>query len=205
MLNLLRTSSVLLMLLTVLTGGVYPLVITLFAQTCFPAQSQGSLLIREGRAVGSTLIGQPFQQPHYFWGRLSATAPVPYHASASGGSNLGPLHPDRVARAEERLQALRAADAAIEPVPIDLVTASGSGLDPHISPAAALIQVPRVARVRGIEEPRLRDLIDTCTTPRQFGILGEPAVNVLLLNLALDAQAPFTATKPPSPPTSPAP
>jgi K+-transporting ATPase ATPase C chain len=173
--------------LTVLTGLVYPLAFTGFAQLVFPRQADGSLLDEDGRVVGSRLIGQPFTSPGFFWSRPSATGPQPYNAAVSSGSNLGPSNEDLRAAVEERVRALQSADAGGGgPVPVDVVTASGSGLDPHISPAAALYQVPRVARARGVPEEVLRDLVRAHTQGRQLGFLGEPAVNVLELNLALE-------------------
>src|SRR6516162_2147 len=175
-------------LLTILTGLFYPLVITGLAQVLFPHQANGSLVVEGGRVVGSHLIGQPFDDPKYFWGRLSATSPVPYNPLASSGSNLGPLNPALTDAAKARIDALRAADpGATERVPVDLVTASGSGLDPEISPAAALVQVPRVARARGLDAARVANLVQAQVTGRTLGVLGEPRVNVLALNLALDA------------------
>jgi K+-transporting ATPase ATPase C chain len=180
-------------LLTLITGVFYPLLVTGAAQLLFPDRANGSILMRDGRAVGSELIGQSFDDPRYFWGRLSATGAFPYNAfnaatlTGSSGSNYGPLNPALVEAAQVRLDALRAADPGnAAPVPVDLVTASGSGLDPHISVAAALYQVPRVARERGVSRERIRLLVEDHTEGRQFGILGEPRVNVLLLNLALD-------------------
>jgi K+-transporting ATPase ATPase C chain len=185
--NHLRPALVILILLGALTGLAYPLLVTGVAQVAFPSQAKGSLIHRDGRPAGSRLIGQPFDEPRYFWSRLSATAPHAYNGGASSGSNLGPLNPHLVAAARSRAEALRAADPENRiPIPIDLVTASGSGLDPHLSPAAAFYQVPRVARVRGIDEGELRRLVDRHIEKRQFGILGEPRVNVLELNLALD-------------------
>jgi K+-transporting ATPase ATPase C chain len=183
----LRPAVVLLMLLSVVTGVAYPLVVTGIAQVVFPTQANGSLIVRDGKAMGSALIGQPFDDPKCFWGRLSATAPFADNAGASSGSNLGPMNPSFHAAAKARIDALRAGDpgnAAL--IPVDLVTASGSGLDPHISPAAALHQVPRVAKARGLDEATVRRLVAQHTEDRQWGVLGEPRVNVLLLNLALD-------------------
>jgi K+-transporting ATPase ATPase C chain len=183
----LRPAIVSLALFTVITGVVYPLAVTGLAQVFFPHQANGSLIVKEGQAIGSELIGQPFDDPKYFWGRLSATAPFPYNAAASAGSNLGPLNADLVEAVQARTNALRAADPGnTAPIPVDLVTASASGLDPHISVAAALYQVPRVARARGLSEDQVRSLVMQFTEGRQFGILGEPRVNVLRLNLALD-------------------
>jgi K+-transporting ATPase ATPase C chain len=187
MMNQLRPALVALVVFTILTGILYPLVVTGIAQIAMPAQANGSLIVRDGKIFGSALIGQPFDDPKYFWGRLSATAPVAYNAAASSGSNLGPTNPALAAAAQARIDALRAADPNnTAPVPVDLVTASGSGLDPHISIAAALYQLARVARARGMTEAQVRALVDQFTEGRQFGILGEPGVNVLRLNLALD-------------------
>lgn len=183
----LRPALVTLLALTLLTGLVYPALVTVVARLAFPRQAAGSLIVNDGRVVGSALIGQAFDRPGYFWGRLSATAPGPYNAAASSGSNYGPLHPGLAAAAQARLDALRAADPGNgAPVPVDLVTASGSGLDPDISPAAALYQADRVARARGLEPARVRALVAAHITPRLFGLFGEPTVNVLRLNLALD-------------------
>jgi len=185
-----RPAVMLLVLLTLLTGLAYPLGFTGLAQLLFPAQANGSLITQQDRVVGSTLIGQPFDDPRYFWGRLSATAPSAYNAAASSGSNLGPLSDALLDAVKARRDALRAADPTNHaPVPVDLVTASASGLDPHISPAAAQYQAPRVARVRGMPVVAVRALIDQYTAGRQFGILGEPRVRVLELNRALDGQA----------------
>ncbi len=176
-----------LMMLSLLTGVAYPLGITAIAQAVFPRQANGSLIIRHGQVVGSTLIGQPFSDPKYFWGRLSATAPTAYNASASSGSNLGPLNPALHAAVKDRVKILLAADPDnMQPIPVDLVTASASGLDPHISVAATNYQMQRVARVRGLPEATVRQLVARYTQRRAFGVLGEPVVNVLLLNLALD-------------------
>ncbi|MGC8724060.1 MAG: potassium-transporting ATPase subunit KdpC [Acidobacteriota bacterium] len=175
------------LVLTVLLGVAYPLIVTGLADLLFPRQASGSLILRNGRAVGSTLIGQPFSEARYFWGRPSATSPFPYNAALSGGSNLGPTNPELAARVEARIRALREADPAQSaPVPVDLVTASASGLDPDISPAAALYQVPRVARARNLSEAQVRALVEKHVTGRALGLFGEPTVNVLELNLALD-------------------
>jgi len=183
----LRPAIVSFVLLTLITGTVYPLVVTGLAQAFFPHQASGSLMVRNGQALGSELIGQPFDEPKYFWGRLSATSPFPYNGAASSGSNLGPLNAELAKAARARIDALRAADPGnAAPIPVDLVTASGSGLDPHISVAAAIYQVPRVARARGLSEDQVWALVARFTEHRQFGILGEPRVNVLKLNLALD-------------------
>lgn len=184
----LRIATLLLVVLTVLTGGLYPLAVTLIAQTAFPHQAGGSLIKRGDQAIGSELIGQQFSKPEYFWGRLSGTAPA-YNAAASSGSNFGPLNPALHDAAKARIEALVAGGAKAEKIPVDLVTASGSGLDPHISPAAAELQVARVATARKLSETAVRDLVRQHTQGRQFGLLGEPVVNVLQLNLALDAQA----------------
>jgi potassium-transporting ATPase KdpC subunit len=183
----LKPAIVVLALLTLVTGVAYPLVVTGIAQAVFPAQANGSLILRDGKAVGSALIGQPFDDPTYFWGRLSATAPFAYNAGASTGSNYGPINPALHSAAKGRIDALREADPDNKaPVPVDLVTASGSGLDPHITPAAALYQVSRVAKARGIDAARIRRLVEQHIERRQLGVLGEPRVNVLRLNLALD-------------------
>lgn len=180
-------SIMLTLLLTILLGLIYPLVITGLAQVLFPRQANGSLIIENGHLVGSTLIGQPFADPKYFWGRLSATSPQAYNAASSSGSNLAPTNQALIDAVKQRVADLRAADPGnAAAVPVDLVTASGSGLDPHISPAAALYQVPRVARVRKLSVEAVRTLVQQHTAGRQFGILGEPRVNVLELNRDLD-------------------
>jgi K+-transporting ATPase KdpC subunit len=174
-------------ILTVITGLMYPLLITGAAQLIFPRQANGSLITQNGQPVGSQLIGQPFDDVKYFWGRLSATSPYPYNASASSGSNLGPTNPALIAEVQARVQALQAADPGnTQPIPVDLVTSSGSGLDPDISVAAALYQAPRVAWVRGLSVDQVNVLVQKYTENRQLMILGEPRVNVLELNLALD-------------------
>ncbi|KRE88757.1 potassium-transporting ATPase subunit C [Frateuria sp. Soil773] len=186
--KLLRPSLVLLLVLTAVTGVLYPLAVTGLAQLIFPRQANGSLVEKDGKPVGSALIGQAFTEPKYFWGRPSATAPNAYNAGASSGSNLGPTNPALAEAARQRIVALRRADPGNEaPVPVDLVTASGSGLDPQISPAAAQYQAARVARARGLDMAQVRALVARYTSGRQFGVLGEPRVNVLQLNLALDA------------------
>jgi K+-transporting ATPase ATPase C chain len=188
MLKHLRPALMSLILLTVLTGLIYPVVVTGIAQVLFPYQANGSSIMKDGKAVGSALIGQPFDDPKYFWSRPSATSPFPDNAGASTGSNLGPTNPALKKAVQDRIDALRAADPDNKaPIPVDLVTASASGLDPHISPAAALYQVHRVATARKMDEAKLRELVDQHTQGRQFGLLGEPGVNVLKLNLALDS------------------
>lgn len=192
MLVQLRAAIVSLFALTVVTGVAYPLLVTGIAQAAFPDEANGSLVVRDGNAVGSRLVGQQFDDPRYFWGRLSATADangkgLPYNGASSAGSNLGPTNSALVDEVKARVDALHAADPANHaPVPVDLVTSSGSGLDPDISPAAARYQAGRVARARGLDESRVHALVDAHTTGRQLQILGEPRVNVLELNLALD-------------------
>lgn len=187
MLRTIKNALGLLIIFTILTGIIYPFAVTWFARVVFPVQAGGSLIIRNGIPVGSALIGQPFSDIRYFRGRPSATQPFPYNAASSGGSNQGQSNPDLLKSVQERIAMLKAADPENErPVPVDLVTASGSGLDPHISPAAAEYQVHRVAKERGMDEAKVRALVEAYTERRQFGILGEPAVNVLKLNLALD-------------------
>lgn len=183
-----RTAALTLLTFTVLTGVAYPLLVTGIAQGLMPEAANGSLIVQAGKPVGSALIGQPFSSPKYFWGRPSATGPFPYNAAASGGSNLGPTNPALAEAVRTRIAVLRAADPGNNaPVPVDLVTASASGLDPHISPAAAQFQVPRVARIRNLSEERVNQLVARNTEQRQLGVLGELRVNVLRLNLALDA------------------
>ena len=188
-----RPALVSLWLFTLLTGIAYPLLVTGIAQVVCPHQANGSLIVQDGRVVGSALIGQSFDDPQYFWGRLSATGTFPYNAfnaenlTASSGSNYGPLNPALLALVQDRIEALKAADPNNTlPIPVDLVTASASGLDPHISPAAAAYQLDRVARARGLEVSVVKQLIDQHTQGRDLGVLGEPRVNVLELNLALD-------------------
>jgi potassium-transporting ATPase KdpC subunit len=182
-----RPAIISMLLFTGITGVVYPLVVTGVAQLVFPGKANGSLVQRDGKPIGSELIGQPFSDPKYFWGRLSATTPYPYNAGSSAGSNYGPLNPALLDAAERRIQDLQAADLQnMHPIPVDLVTASGSGLDPHISVAGALYQLPRVARVRNMSDDKVRALVNQFTEGRQLGFLGESRVNVLELNLALD-------------------
>jgi potassium-transporting ATPase KdpC subunit len=188
MLRELKPALILLLLLTVITGLIYPLLVTGIAQAVMPRPGNGSLIGRDGKAIGSELIGMPFAGAKYFWSRPSATSPYPYNAAASSGSNQGPTNPALIDAITARVKALRDADLGnTAPVPVDLVTASGSGLDPHISPAAAQYQVNRVARTRGMEASSVQRLVTQYTEGRQLGILGEPRVNVLELNLALDA------------------
>ena len=171
-----------------MTGLLYPALVTGIAWGVFPRKAAGSLIMRDGRVVGSSLIGQPFSEPKYFWGRPSATSPVPYNAAASSGSNLGPLNPALINAVKDRVQTLRAARSGdTVPIPIDLVTASGSGLDPHISPEAAAYQIDRVARIRGLSRDSVMSLVVRFTQGRTFGVFGEPRVNVLQLNLAFDS------------------
>jgi K+-transporting ATPase ATPase C chain len=193
MLAQLRAAVVSLLALTVVTGLAYPLLVTGIAQAAFPRQANGSLVVKDGKALGSSLIGQSFDDPKYFWGRLSATTdasgkPLPYNGASSYASNLGPTNPALVDEVKGRIDALLAADPGNpDPVPVDLVTSSGSGLDPDISPAAAAYQLKRVARVRGLDEARVKALVAEHTQDRQLAFLGEPRVDVLELNLALDA------------------
>ena len=187
MIRELRPALVIFLLLTVLTGLLYPGVVTLIGQLAFPEHANGSIVMRDGMSVGSRLLGQPHSNPAYFWGRPSATGPQPNNGAVSSGSNLGATNPALEEAVRSRITALQAAGSGTGTVPVDLVTASGSGLDPHISPAAAEFQVARVARVRGIAESDVRKLVELATESRTFGILGEPRVNVLELNIALDA------------------
>jgi potassium-transporting ATPase KdpC subunit len=187
MMRQLKILVLFLVVFAVITGVAYPLLVTGIAQAVFPHQANGSLIEQNGAMTGSELIGQPFSDPHYFWGRLSATAPVPYNAGASSGSNLGPSNPELVKAVQARLEALKAVDTDNNlPVPVDLVTFSASGLDPDISVAAVEYQISRVARYRGLSPAEVSDLVDRFTEGRQLGILGEPRVNVLKLNQALD-------------------
>ena len=187
MIALIRPAITMLVLLSAITGIGYPTLVTGVAQLVFPNQANGSLIVKEGKIVGSTLIGQAFDDPKYFWSRPSATVPFSYNAGASSGSNLSPTNDDLLRAVQGRVDVLRAADPAnAAPVPIDLVTASASGLDPHISPAAALYQLHRVTTARGLQESDVRRLVDDHIENRQLGFLGEPRVNVLRLNLALD-------------------
>ncbi|MDR5854168.1 potassium-transporting ATPase subunit KdpC [Caballeronia sp. LZ062] len=185
--NALRPAVVLFVALTLVTGLLYPLVVTAVSQTVFRHQANGSLVELDGKIVGSELIGQQFDAPRYFWGRPSATTPNPYNAGSSGGSNLGPTNPALADAVKARIAALHAADPSNDAaVPVDLVTSSGSGLDPDISPAAAAYQIARVARARGLSVAQVNALVVQATSARAFGVIGEPAVNVLKLNLALD-------------------
>ncbi len=193
MISQLRPAFFMLLIFTIITGVIYPLVVTGIAQVAFPHQANGSLIVIDGKTYGSELIGQQFDDPKYFWGRLSATGAFPYNAfnaetlTGSSGSNYGPLNPALTDMVQARIEALKAADPDnTAPIPVDLVTASGSGLDPHISVAAALYQVQRVVAARGLEEAQVKSLVGKYTEGRQFGIFGEQRVNVLLLNLALD-------------------
>ena len=182
-----RPTLVVLILFTLLTGVIYPLVVTGIAQIVFPEKANGSFIKRGGKIVGSELIGQPFSDPKYFWSRLSATSPYAYNAGSSSGSNYGPLNPALIDGVKKRVQDLKAADSTNTLlIPVDLVTSSASGLDPHISVAAALYQLPRVARVRGMSASQIRSLVNQFTEGRQLGFLGESRINVLELNLALD-------------------
>jgi K+-transporting ATPase ATPase C chain len=183
-----RPALVMLIVMTVITGAIYPAAVTGIAQVIFPNQANGSLIAQNGKTIGSVLIGQPFSDPKHFWSRPSATSPYPYNASSSSGSNLGPLNSALTDAVAARIKALRDADPDNKaPVPVDLVTASGSGLDPHISPAAAEYQVARVAKARGLDPAKVKALVAEYTESRQLGFLGEPRVNVLQLNLKIDA------------------
>ncbi len=187
MTNHIKPAILMLLFFTVLTGIVYPLAVTFSAQTLFPSQANGSLLGSNEQPLGSELIGQAFNRPEYFWGRPSATSPVPYNGGASGGSNQGPSNPALIDSVKARIKALRNADPEnLEAIPVDLVTASASGLDPHISPAAAAYQINRIARARHLSPESVHEMVERYTEPRQWGILGELRVNVLKLNLALD-------------------
>jgi K+-transporting ATPase ATPase C chain len=188
--SILRPALVLFAALTLVTGVAYPLAVTGAAQALFPHEAAGSLVVKDGKPVGSALIGQNFTDPRHFWGRPSATAPTPYNAAASGGSNLGPLNPALLDAVKARVAALRAADPGnTAPVPVDLVTASASGLDPHISPAAARYQAARVAKARGLDQGRVMALVEQHVQKPWLAALGDPHVNVLQLNLALDELA----------------
>jgi K+-transporting ATPase ATPase C chain len=189
--QILRPAIGLFIALSILTGLIYPLLMTGIAQVLFPQQAGGSLVERDGKPVGSRLIGQNFSDPKYFWGRLSATSPMPYNGAGSGGSNLAATNPALLDQAKGRIDALRAADPGwTAAVPADLATASGSGLDPDIRPQSALLQVARVARSRGVDEARVRALVADHTKGPLLGVIGEPRINVLELNLALDAMKP---------------
>jgi len=194
---IIRPAVILFAFLTVLTGIVYPLVVTAIAEVAFPHQAQGSVILRNGKLVGSELIGQSFSDPKYFWSRPSATSPQPYNGTGSTGSNLGPLNPALIDAVKARIQALQAADPNNKaPIPVDLVTASASGLDPHVSVAAAQYQISRVARARGLNVWAVQALVAAHTEGRLLGVLGEARVNVLELNLALDALSARSAALP---------
>ena len=187
MLKIIRPVIVSLFVFTVITGILYPFAVTGIAQLFFPVQANGSVIVKNGKPAGSSLIGQPFDRPKYFWGRLSATSPFPYNSASSSGSNRAQTNPDLLKQVHRRISTLQdAAPQAFATVPADLATASGSGLDPHISPAAAEYQIKRVAKARGLDEAQVRTLVMNYTEGRQLGILGEPRVNVLKLNLAID-------------------
>jgi K+-transporting ATPase ATPase C chain len=199
MLRQFANAALMLVLLTVLTGLLYPLAVTGVALVVFPHQARGSLIKEGDKVVGSALIGQSFDDPKYFWGRLSGTGPFPYNSAASSGSNLGPLNPALKDAAQARVDALKKADPELKgPIPVDLITASGSGLDPDISPAAAAVQIRRVAKARGVSEESIKELVARHTQERQFRVLGEPRVNVLELNLDLDWQQPRLTQREPS-------
>ncbi|MBF0497939.1 MAG: potassium-transporting ATPase subunit KdpC [Deltaproteobacteria bacterium] len=186
--NLTKTAILLLVGLTLITGVIYPALVTGLSQICFPRQANGSMIVRQGKIAGSELIGQPFDDSKYFWGRPSATSPSPYNAASSSGSNLGPTNPALLDGVKARIAAIKKEDpATTQPVPVDLVTASGSGLDPHISPAAAMYQAARVGHQRRLPEKQVQELVLRHVEGRQLGLLGEPRVNVLKLNLDLDA------------------
>jgi len=186
-----KSALLLLVTLTMVTGVIYPLVITAIGQLVFPHQANGSIVMQNDKLVGSSLIGQEFSDPKYFWGRLSATSPTGYNSLPSSGSNLGPLNPALPEQVEKRVKRLQSADPQNKSlIPVDLVTASASGLDPHISVAGALYQVPRVARVRGVSQEQIIALVKEYTTGRLAGVFGEPVVNVLQLNIALDQRVP---------------
>jgi K+-transporting ATPase ATPase C chain len=194
--SVIRPAVVLFVIFTVVTGILYPLAITGIAQLAFTKAASGSILMRDGKPIGSSLIGQNFSDPKYFWGRPSATSPQPYAGTASAGSNLGPLNPALTDAVKDRIQALRAADPGNRAaVPVDLVTASASGLDPEMSIAAALYQAPRVARVRGLDVVEVRQLVAAHSQQPLLGLFGEPRVNVLALNLALDSLAPAAGSR----------
>jgi K+-transporting ATPase ATPase C chain len=189
--QVIRPAVIFMVVMTVITGVVYPLLVTGIAQVAFPHQANGSLLYAGDKLVGSALVGQPFDDPKYFWSRPSATAPYPYNAAASSGSNLGPIEPTLIAAFKSRIDALKQADPDNrDPIPVDLITASASGLDPHISPAAAAYQVGRVARARGVDAQKIEQLVAEYTEGRTLGLLGEPRVRVVELNLALDGIVP---------------
>jgi K+-transporting ATPase ATPase C chain len=187
MTTMIRNSLMSLLVFTILTGIIYPLAVTGIAQVLFPHQANGSIIIKNEKAVGSKLLGQQFDEKKYFWGRLSATTPYPYNGGSSSGSNLGPNNPDLMKAVQARIDALCAVDPGnVAKIPVDLVTASGSGLDPHISPAAAEYQVHRVAKARGLDDAKVREIVARSTNDRWLGVIGEPVVNVLELNFALD-------------------
>lgn len=189
--QILRASLWMFLCLTLVTGVLYPMMVTGIGNTFFSEQVEGSLIKKEGLIIGSALIGQDFHSPQYFWGRPSATGSYPNNAAASSGSNLGPLNPALADVVSTRYKQYQSSDTIVKPVPVELLTASGSGLDPDISPAAALYQVDRIAKARQMDTHQLNALIDRSTIPKQFGILGEPRLNVLSLNLSLDEIAPI--------------
>ena len=199
----LRPAFVALIVLTVLTGVLYPAVVTVVAQTVFANKASGSMIQKDGATAGSELIGQPFSDPAYFWGRISGTSPKPYDASSSSGSNLGPTNPALLDEVKGQIKALKDADpGSTQPIPVDLVTSSGSGLDPHISPAAADYQVHRVANARKVAEEKVRELVQQNTEGRQFGLFGDARVNVFKLNLALNAAYPAPPKAPEAKPAA---